>query len=58
MAKARSYFGDVPPSSPSVAIFKDGELVHFVPRHAIEGRDPKTIAADLAKAFEECAVAK
>ena len=52
VAKARSYFADVPPSSPSIAMFKDGELVHFVPRHMIEGRDPKSIAADLSKAFE------
>jgi putative YphP/YqiW family bacilliredoxin len=51
-AKARSYFADIPPSSPCVALFKDGELVHFVPRHMIEGRDPKSIAAELTKAFE------
>ena len=52
VAKARSYFADIPPSSPSIALFKDGELVHFVPRHMIEGRDPATISADLKKAFE------
>jgi len=51
--RARSYFSDIPPSSPSIALLKDGELVDFVPRHAIEGRDPKTIAADLTKAFQE-----
>ena len=50
--KARSYFSDVPPSSPSIALFKDGELVHFVPRHMIEGRDAQAVAADLTKAFE------
>ena len=50
--QARSYMADIPPSSPSIAIFKDGELVHFVARHMIEGRDPKSIAADLTKAFE------
>ena len=55
VAKARSYFVDVPPSSPSIALFKDGELVHFVPRHMIEGRPPQSIAADLTKAFEQCA---
>ncbi len=51
-AKARTYFADVPPSSPSIALFKDGELVHFVPRHMIEGRDAQAVAADLTKAFE------
>jgi len=51
--KARGYFADVPPSSPSIAIFKDGELVHFVPRHAIEGRGPEQIAQDLTKVFDE-----
>ena len=56
--KARGYFGDVPPSSPSIAIFKDGELAHFVPRHAIEGRSPDQIAKELAKAFEEACVSK
>jgi putative YphP/YqiW family bacilliredoxin len=53
VAKARSYFADIPPSSPCVALFKDGELVHFTPRHMIEGRDPRSIAAELTKAFEE-----
>lgn len=57
--KARSYFADVPPSSPSIAIFKDGELVHFVPRHAIEGRPPQAIAQELTKVFDSvCATAK
>jgi putative YphP/YqiW family bacilliredoxin len=53
VAKARSYFSDIPPSSPCVALFKDGELVHFTPRHMIEGRDPKSIASELVKAFDE-----
>ena len=53
VAKARSYFADIPPSSPSIALFKDGELVHFVARHMIEGRDPKSIASELIKAFDE-----
>ncbi len=52
-AKARAYFGDVPPSSPSVAMFKDGELIHFVPRHMIEGQDALSVAAGLIEAFEE-----
>jgi putative YphP/YqiW family bacilliredoxin len=56
-AKARSYFAEIPPSSPSIALFKDGELVHFVPRHRIEGRDAQALAADLNAAFSEfCAV--
>jgi len=50
-ARARSYFAQMPPSSPSLALFKDGALVHFVPRHAIEGRDAMTVANDLAAAF-------
>ncbi len=58
VAKARSYFADVPPSSPSIAILKDGELVDFVPRHRIEGRDPKSIAGDLSKAFQQHCAAK
>ncbi|MCZ7649037.1 MAG: BrxA/BrxB family bacilliredoxin [Planctomycetota bacterium] len=53
VAKARGYFSDVPPSSPSIALFKDGELVHFVPRHMIEGRSPDMIAQELVQAFQE-----
>ncbi len=52
-AKVRSLLGDVPPSSPSMALLKDGELVHFVPRHMIEGLDAASIAADLTQAFDE-----
>lgn len=52
-AKARSYFPQVPPSSPSIALFKEGELVHFVPRHAIEGRDAVSLANDLVAAFKQ-----
>lgn len=51
--KARSYFADLPPSSPSMAMFKDGELVHFLPRHRIESRDAHAIAAELTEAFEK-----
>ncbi|MDX1642817.1 MAG: BrxA/BrxB family bacilliredoxin [Thermoanaerobaculia bacterium] len=50
--KARSYFADVPPSSPSIALFKDGEMVYFVPRHRIESRSAEEVAADLTQAFE------
>jgi putative YphP/YqiW family bacilliredoxin len=53
VAKFRSFISDVPPSSPSIAIFKDGELVHFVPRHRIEGNPPAGIAKDLTAAFEQ-----
>ena len=41
-AKARELFADDPPSSPSIALFKDGELVYFVPRHRIESARPRT----------------
>jgi putative YphP/YqiW family bacilliredoxin len=51
--KAREYITGYPPSSPSVALFKDGELVYFMERHLIEGRHPEDIAADLTKAYEE-----
>ena len=51
--QTRGYFGQVPPSSPSMALLKDGELVHFVPRHMIEGRTPDLVAEDLKKAFDE-----
>lgn len=52
-AKARSYFAHIPPSSPSMAFFKDGELVHFIPRHQIEGRDAFQVADDLMGLFEQ-----
>jgi len=52
-ARAREWFGQIPPSSPSVALFKDGELVHFIPRFRIENRDADAIAADLVGAFDE-----
>ncbi len=55
-AQARSYFGEIPPSSPSFALFKDGELSHFVPRHGIEGRDPQVVAFDLVSAFDKYCV--
>lgn len=51
-AKARSFFADVPPSSPSIALFKDGELVYFVPRHRIESRSAEDVARDLTDAFD------
>ncbi|HXO20646.1 MAG TPA: BrxA/BrxB family bacilliredoxin [Thermoanaerobaculia bacterium] len=56
-ARARGYIADIPPSSPSIAFFKDGELVYFLPRHRIEGRDAHAVAHDLTAVFtEHCAV--
>ena len=52
-AKAREYTLPFPPSSPSIALFKDGELVHFVERHHIEGRPAEIIGEHLAGVFEE-----
>jgi Protein of unknown function (DUF1094). len=52
-AKAREYFAPYPPSSPSIALLKDGELVHFIERHQIEYRSAEEIAADLIAAFDE-----
>jgi putative YphP/YqiW family bacilliredoxin len=53
VAKAREYMMPYPPSSPSIALFKDGELVHFVERHHIEGRSAEMIAKHLETVFEE-----
>ena len=52
-AQARSYFEGNPPTSPQVALFKDGRLVYLMQRHQIEGRDASEIAADLTQAFEK-----
>lgn len=55
--RAREKMGDIPPSSPSMALFKDGELVWFLPRHKIEGRQALDVATDLRNAFaQHCAV--
>ena len=53
VAKAREYTLPYPPSSPSIALFKDGELVHFVERHHIEGRNAQMIGQHLAEVFDE-----
>ncbi|PWG78414.1 BrxA/BrxB family bacilliredoxin [Pararcticibacter amylolyticus] len=50
--KARSYMLPYPPSSPSMALFKDGKLVHMIERHQIEGRPAQMIADNLVSAFE------
>ena len=52
-ARARSYFAGNPPTSPQVALFKDGQLVYLMQRHQIEGRDAGEIAGDLVAAFEK-----
>lgn len=49
----RQHFLPYPPSSPSIALFKNGELVHFVERHQIERRSPQTIANHLISVFQE-----
>ena len=51
--EARSQMMPFPPSSPSIALFKNGELVHMVERHHIEGRTAEMIAENLASAYEE-----
>lgn len=51
--KAREYLLPYPPSSPSIALFKDGQLVHFIQRHHIEGRPAAMISANLQAAFDE-----
>tara|TARA_Y100001933_G_C18918641_1_gene530018 strand:+ start:94 stop:507 length:414 start_codon:yes stop_codon:yes gene_type:complete len=53
VAKVREYCLPYPPSSPSIALFKDGELVHFIERHHIEGRPAEMIAENLMRAFDE-----
>lgn len=56
-AQARKYLMPYPPSSPAVALFKDGQLVHMLERHHIEGHSAEMIAENLGAAFESyCAV--
>ena len=52
-SKARQYTLPYPPSSPAIALFKDGKLVHFLERHHIEGRSAEMIAENLKEAFKE-----
>ena len=52
-AKAREYFAPYPPSSPSIALMKDGKLVHFIERSGIENRSAEQIAAELIAVFDE-----
>ncbi len=51
--RARSYFKGYGPSSPSIAILKNGELLYMLERYQIEGRDATQIAGELTKAFDE-----
>jgi len=51
--RARSYFTGYGPSSPSIALLKDGKLVYMLERYQIEGRDAQQIAGELTRAFEE-----
>jgi putative YphP/YqiW family bacilliredoxin len=53
VAQARKYFLPYPPSSPSVALFQDGKLVHFLERHHIEGGTAQMIADNLADAYNQ-----
>ena len=56
--RARSYFTGYPPSSPSIALLREGKLVFMMERRDIEGRDPYSIADDLTRAFDQfCAPA-
>lgn len=58
-ARVREHLGQIPPSSPSIALFRDGALVHFVPRYQIESRDAGQIARHLLEVFaEHCAQAE
>ena len=51
--KIREHLLPYPPSSPSIALFKNGELVHFIERHQIEGRPAQVIAHNLIRAFDQ-----
>mgnify|MGYP003393121007 FL=1 len=53
VAKAREFMVPFPPSSPSIALFNDGELVHMLERHHIEGRPAEVIAANLIDAYND-----
>ena len=53
LQKAREHMIPFPPSSPAVALFKDGELVHMLERHHIEGRSAEMIAENLTEAYQD-----
>ena len=52
-SKAREHMIPFPPSSPAIALFKDGKLVHMLERHHIEGRSAEMIAENLSQAYDE-----
>ena len=52
-ARARAHFAGYPPSSPSIAILRDGKVIYMTHRHQIETRDASAIAADLKAAFDQ-----
>ncbi len=52
-ARLRERLGNIPPSSPSMALFRDGQLVHFIPRYQIENRDALQISNHLIEVFNE-----
>jgi len=52
-SQARKYTLPYPPSSPSIALFKDGKLVHFIERHHIEGHSANMVAENLKAAYEQ-----
>ncbi len=51
--QARKHFAPYPPSSPAIALFKNGELVHFVERHNIEGQNANAISEHLKAVYDE-----
>ncbi|MDH3708806.1 MAG: BrxA/BrxB family bacilliredoxin [Cyclobacteriaceae bacterium] len=53
VSKMREYTAPYPPSSPSIALFKDGDLIHFVERHHIEGRTAEMIGNHLIEVYQE-----
>ncbi|MCC7301582.1 MAG: BrxA/BrxB family bacilliredoxin [Bacteroidia bacterium] len=53
VVEARKYFAPYPPSSPCMALFKDGKLVHFIERHHIEGRSAEMLAEHLKMVFDQ-----
>lgn len=53
VSEARKHFAPYPPSSPAIALFKNGELVHFIERHNIEGRNAQMIADHLKDVYNE-----
>ena len=55
-ARVREYIKDYPPSSPSMALFRDGELVYMLERYQIEGREAEQISQLLIQAFDEYCV--